>query len=177
VLFADDAGQKEHVALVKGDLYHTPTSYAPLVRIHSECLTGDVFGSRRCDCGPQLEECLSVIAQEGCGVVLYLRQEGRGIGLENKLRAYALQDRGRDTVEANLDLGFEADARDFAVGAHILQALGLSKIRLITNNPRKIAAMERHGVAVSERVSILTPVDSYNAQYLATKREKLGHLL
>ncbi len=177
VLFADDAGQKEHVALVKGDLHHTPTSYAPLVRIHSECLTGDVFGSRRCDCGPQLEECLSVIAQEGCGVVLYLRQEGRGIGLENKLRAYALQDRGRDTVEANLDLGFEADARDFAVGAHILQALGLSKIRLITNNPRKIAAMERHGVAVSERVSILTPVDSYNAQYLATKREKLGHLL
>jgi 3,4-dihydroxy 2-butanone 4-phosphate synthase/GTP cyclohydrolase II len=109
--------------------------------------------------------------------VLYLRQEGRGIGLENKLRAYALQELGRDTVEANLDLGFEADARDFAVGAHILQALGLSKIRLITNNPRKIATMERYGITVSERVSIVTPVDSYNAQYLATKREKLGHIL
>jgi 3,4-dihydroxy 2-butanone 4-phosphate synthase/GTP cyclohydrolase II len=177
VLFADDAGRKEHVALVKGDLCHMPTSYAPLVRIHSECLTGDVFGSRRCDCGPQLEECLALIEREGCGVVLYLRQEGRGIGFENKLRAYALQERGRDTVEANLDLGFEADARDFAVGAHILQALGLKAIRLITNNPRKIATMERHGIVVSERVSLVVPTDEYNAHYIATKRAKLGHLL
>ncbi len=177
VLFADDAGHKEHVALVKGELAHMPASYAPLVRIHSECLTGDVFGSRRCDCGPQLEMCLSMVEQEGCGVVLYLRQEGRGIGLENKVRAYALQDQGRDTVEANLDLGFQPDERDFAVGAHMLHALGLQKVRLITNNPRKVVAMERYGITVTERVAIVSPPDPYSTHYLATKRDKLGHIL
>jgi 3,4-dihydroxy 2-butanone 4-phosphate synthase/GTP cyclohydrolase II len=175
-LFADDAGHKEHVALVKGDVATMPTSYAPLVRIHSECLTGDVLGSRRCDCGAQLAEATALINKEGCGVILYLRQEGRGIGLENKLRAYALQEQGRDTVEANVALGFQPDERDFAVGAHMLLALGASKIRLMTNNPRKIATMERHGVSVIERVPIIAPPDTCSAQYLATKREKLGHM-
>jgi 3,4-dihydroxy 2-butanone 4-phosphate synthase/GTP cyclohydrolase II len=176
-LYADDAGGKEHVAVVYGDLTSVPTSYAPLVRIHSECVTGDVFGSRRCDCGPQLETALGRIAEEGVGVILYLRQEGRGIGLENKLKAYALQEAGHDTVEANLALGFQADERDFAVGAHMLKALGLSSIRLLTNNPRKIATMERLGITVRERVATSIPPEPYNAQYLATKRDKLGHLL
>lgn len=177
LLYADDAGHKEHVAMVYGDLKKIPSSYAPLVRIHSECVTGDVFGSRRCDCGPQLQISLSRIAQEGVGVVLYLRQEGRGIGLENKLKAYALQEEGHDTVEANLALGFQADERDFAVGAHMLQALGLSRIRLLTNNPRKIATMERFGITVSERVATCVAPEPYNANYLATKRDKLGHML
>jgi 3,4-dihydroxy 2-butanone 4-phosphate synthase/GTP cyclohydrolase II len=177
LLYADDVGGKEHLAVVHGDLAGMPTSYAPLVRIHSECVTGDVFGSRRCDCGPQLDVALSRIAQEGVGVVLYLRQEGRGIGLENKLKAYALQEAGHDTVEANLALGFQADERDFAVGAHMLKALGLSNIRLMTNNPRKIAAMERYGIVVSERIPTSISPEPYNAQYLATKRDKLGHLL
>jgi 3,4-dihydroxy 2-butanone 4-phosphate synthase/GTP cyclohydrolase II len=176
-LFADDAGHKEHVAVVYGDLASVPTSYAPLVRIHSECVTGDVFGSRRCDCGPQLEAALGMISQEGVGVILYLRQEGRGIGLGNKLKAYALQEAGHDTVEANVALGFQPDERDFAVGAHMLQALGLSAIRLITNNPRKISAMKRYGISVVDRVAVCTPPDPHNAHYLATKRDKLGHLL
>jgi 3,4-dihydroxy 2-butanone 4-phosphate synthase/GTP cyclohydrolase II len=176
-LFADDAGHKEHVAIVQGDLGTLPTSYAPLVRIHSECVTGDVFGSRRCDCGPQLDGAMAMIAQEGTGVVLYLRQEGRGIGLENKLKAYALQDKGQDTVEANIALGFKADERDFAVGAHMLQYLGLSSIRLITNNPHKIEAMERCGISIVERIPMVVPADVCSAQYLATKREKLGHML
>jgi 3,4-dihydroxy 2-butanone 4-phosphate synthase/GTP cyclohydrolase II len=177
LLYSDDAGHKEHLAVVYGDLDSIPTSYAPLVRIHSECVTGDVFGSRRCDCGPQLEAALERISEEGVGVVLYLRQEGRGIGLENKLKAYALQEAGHDTVEANLALGFQPDERDFAVGAHMLKALGLSSIRLLTNNPRKIATMERHGIVVRERVATCIPAEPYNAQYLATKRDKLGHLL
>ncbi len=177
LLYSDDAGHKEHVAVVYGDLDNIPASYAPLVRIHSECVTGDVFGSRRCDCGPQLETALARIAEEGVGVVLYLRQEGRGIGLENKLKAYALQEAGHDTVEANLALGFQPDERDFAVGAHMLKALGISSIRLLTNNPRKIAAMERHGINIRERVATCIPPEQYNAHYLATKRDKLGHLL
>jgi len=177
LLYADDVGHKEHVAVVYGDLSSIPASYAPLVRIHSECVTGDVFGSHRCDCGPQLETALSRIAEEGVGGVLYLRQEGRGIGLENKLKAYALQEAGHDTVEANLALGFQADERDFAVGAHMLKALGLSSIRLLTNNPRKIATMERFGITVRERIATCVPPEPYNAQYLATKRDKLGHLL
>jgi 3,4-dihydroxy 2-butanone 4-phosphate synthase/GTP cyclohydrolase II len=176
-LFADDAGHKEHFVLVRGDIQAMPKSYAPLVRIHSECVTGDVFSSRRCDCGPQLETALEMIAAEGIGVIVYLRQEGRGIGLENKLRAYALQEAGHDTVEANVALGFQPDERDFAVGAHMLQALGLSSIRLITNNPRKISAMERYAISVVDRVPIQTLPDPCNARYLATKREKLGHLL
>lgn len=176
-LFIDDAGQKEHLALVRGDLSGVPTSYAPLVRMHSECLTGDVFGSRRCDCGGQLQGALRSIVAEGIGVVLYLRQEGRGIGLENKLRAYALQDQGRDTVEANLELGFQADERDFVVGAHILRSMGLERIRLITNNPSKVAAMERCGISVVERLASLAEPDPCSSGYLATKRTKLGHTL
>jgi 3,4-dihydroxy 2-butanone 4-phosphate synthase/GTP cyclohydrolase II len=176
-LFADDAGHKEHLALVRGDISNMPASYAPIVRIHSECLTGDVFGSRRCDCGSQLEGALRSIADEGSGVILYLRQEGRGIGLENKLKAYALQDQGRDTVEANLELGFRADERDFAVGAHMLRALGLHRIRLMTNNPLKTSAMERCGISVVERIPSLAAPDPCNAGYLITKREKLGHQL
>jgi 3,4-dihydroxy 2-butanone 4-phosphate synthase/GTP cyclohydrolase II len=177
LLFADDAGHKEHLVMAKGDLSTVPASYAPLIRIHSECLTGDVFGSRRCDCGPQLDGAMRLIASEGSGAVLYLRQEGRGIGLGNKLRAYALQDQGRDTVEANIELGFMADQRDFFVGAHILKALGLNRIRLITNNPRKVAAMERFGISVVERVPMIAPHDECSVAYLKTKREKLGHLL
>jgi 3,4-dihydroxy 2-butanone 4-phosphate synthase/GTP cyclohydrolase II len=176
-VFVDDAGHKEHLALVRGDLTHAPASYSPLVRIHSECLTGDVFGSRRCDCGGQLEGALRLIAEEGLGVVLYLRQEGRGIGLENKLKAYALQDQGRDTVEANLELGFKADERDFAVGAHILRAMGLHQIRLVTNNPQKTATMQRFGIRVVERIPCLASPDPCSHGYLATKREKMGHQL
>jgi 3,4-dihydroxy 2-butanone 4-phosphate synthase/GTP cyclohydrolase II len=176
-VFADDAGHKEHLALVRGDLAGAPASYAPLVRIHSECLTGDVFGSRRCDCGGQLQGALRLIADEGLGVVLYLRQEGRGIGLENKLKAYALQDQGRDTVEANLELGFKADERDFAVGAHILRAMGLHHIRLVTNNPQKTATMERFGITVVERIPSLASPDPCSHGYLTTKREKMGHQL
>jgi 3,4-dihydroxy 2-butanone 4-phosphate synthase/GTP cyclohydrolase II len=174
-LFADDAGHKEHLAIVRGDPSQVPASYAPIVRIHSECLTGDVFGSRRCDCGNQLQGSLNAIAQEGMGVLLYLRQEGRGIGLENKLRAYALQDQGRDTVEANLELGFQADERDFAVGAHILRAMGLRRIRLVTNNPRKVAAMQQGGIEVVERIPSLSEPDPCSTGYLLTKRDKLGH--
>ncbi len=176
-LFVDDAGHKEHLALVRGDLSQVPTSYAPLVRIHSECLTGDVFGSRRCDCGGQLQNALRSVVDEGSGVILYLRQEGRGIGLENKLRAYALQDQGRDTVEANIELGFRADERDFAVGAHMLRALGLHRIRLVTNNPRKTTAMERCGISVVERIPSLAAPDPCSVGYLTTKRDKLGHQL
>ncbi len=177
LLFVDDAGQKEHVAMVKGDLSSMPASYAPLVRLHSECLTGDVFGSRRCDCGAQLADTLSLIESEGVGIVLYLRQEGRGIGLENKLRAYALQDQGLDTVEANLELGFKADERDFAVAAHMLRALGVGRVRLVTNNPRKTAALAALGIEVEQRVPMITKPDQHSQQYLATKRDKLGHLL
>lgn len=176
-LFVDDAGRKEHLALVRGDLSQVPASYAPLVRIHSECLTGDVFGSRRCDCGAQLEGAMRLMVEEGSGVVVYLRQEGRGIGLENKLKAYALQDQGRDTVEANIELGFGADERDFAVGAHILRSMGLQRIRLITNNPEKIEAMKRFGVAVVERIPSVSAPDPCSAGYLTTKRVKLGHLI
>lgn len=176
-VFADDAGQKEHLALVRGDISMLPASYTPLVRVHSECLTGDVFGSRRCDCGPQLEGAMRLIEQEGTGIVLYLRQEGRGIGLENKLRAYALQDEGRDTVEANLELGFEADERDFAVAAHMLQMLRVSKIRLITNNPNKQRSLEENGIEVPERIPMIAASDPCNKGYLETKRRKLGHLL
>jgi 3,4-dihydroxy 2-butanone 4-phosphate synthase/GTP cyclohydrolase II len=176
-IFADDAGNKEHFALVRGNLDALPASYIAPVRVHSECLTGDVFGSRRCDCGPQLDGAMRTIEKEGTGILLYLRQEGRGIGLENKLRAYALQDQGRDTVEANLELGFQADERDFAVAAHMLKALRVSKIRLITNNPNKQRSLEDHGIQVSERIPMVVPSDPCNQEYLATKKEKLGHLL
>jgi GTP cyclohydrolase II len=168
---ASDDGQ-EHVALVIGAFGGEPA----LVRLHSECLTGDVFGSLKCDCGPQLKEALKIIGANGGGVLLYLRQEGRGIGLANKLRAYALQDRGLDTVEANRRLGFADDERDYAHAAAILRALGIESVRLLTNNPAKVAGLEAAGIAVVERVPHHMPANPHNADYLATKRKKSGHL-
>jgi 3,4-dihydroxy 2-butanone 4-phosphate synthase/GTP cyclohydrolase II len=162
------------LALVMGDV---TTPEPVLVRLHSECLTGDVFGSRRCDCGDQLHTALRVIAAEGRGVLLYLRQEGRGIGLLNKLRAYDLQEHGLDTVEANEQLGFPADRRDYRAAAQMLTDLGVRRVRLLTNNPRKRAGLADYGVEVAERVPIVVPPNAFNSDYLATKRDKLGHLL
>ena len=168
---AADDGQ-EHVALIVGAFGGRP----PLVRLHSECLTGDVFGSLKCDCGPQLKEALNLLDSDGGGILLYLRQEGRGIGLGNKLRAYALQDRGFDTVEANLRLGFADDERDYEHAAAIFKALGVEEVRLLTNNPAKVDGLAKAGVAVVERVGHHMPANPHNADYLATKRTKSGHL-
>ncbi|MDD4172058.1 MAG: bifunctional 3,4-dihydroxy-2-butanone-4-phosphate synthase/GTP cyclohydrolase II [Syntrophomonas sp.] len=165
---------KEHLALVKGQW---EPDEPILVRVHSECLTGDVFGSYRCDCGEQLQTALSMIEKEGKGVFLYMRQEGRGIGLVNKIRAYKLQDNGRDTVQANLDLGFPEDLRDYGIGAQILVDLGVKKMRMMTNNPKKIKGLEGYGMEVVERVSIEMPVKDENRRYLQTKKDKMGHLL
>ncbi len=162
----------EHVALVVGAFGGRP----PLVRLHSECLTGDVFGSLKCDCGPQLREALRIIGAEGGGVLLYLRQEGRGIGLANKLRAYALQDRGFDTVDSNRRLGFADDERDYGHAAAMLVALGINEVRLLTNNPAKVEGLEEAGIAVAERVAHHMPVNPHNADYLSTKKKRSGHL-
>lgn len=171
--FANELDDAEHFALVKPPLYG---NRVPLVRVHSECVTGDVFGSCKCDCGAQLNQSLSLIAEEG-GILIYLRQEGRGIGLANKLKAYALQEQGLDTVDANLKLGFPADNREYAVAYQILKYWGIEAIRMITNNPLKIAALEQFGITVTERVPLeIKPTDE-NREYLITKKHKLGHLL
>ena len=169
---ASDDGQ-EHVALIVGAFAGRP----PLVRLHSECLTGDVFGSLKCDCGPQLREALRIIGAAGGGVLLYLRQEGRGIGLSNKVRAYSLQDRGLDTVDANRRLGFADDERDYGHAAAMLRALGIDRVRLLTNNPDKVVGLESAGIEVTDRVAHQMPANPHNADYLATKRKKSGHLL
>ncbi|HEY9789365.1 MAG TPA: bifunctional 3,4-dihydroxy-2-butanone-4-phosphate synthase/GTP cyclohydrolase II [Candidatus Obscuribacterales bacterium] len=165
---------RDHIAVVKGDI---TGKQDVLIRVHSECLTGDVFASLRCDCGPQLEAAMALLAKEDCGVLVYLRQEGRGIGLLNKIKAYALQEQGRDTVEANEELGFKPDLRDYGVGAQILCDLGLSSVRIITNNPRKIVGLEGYGLQVTGRVSMPPACNSHNLKYLLTKKEKLGHWL
>ncbi len=166
--------EKAHLALVKGNLQAVD---APIVRVHSECLTGDVFGSLRCDCGCQIGVALKAIEREGAGVLLYMRQEGRGIGLLNKIKAYELQDGGQDTVEANAALGFPPDLRDYGLGAQILSDIGLTKIRLMTNNPRKIAGLEGHGLKVMQRIPLEIAPGPQNGFYLKTKKTKLGHLL
>ena len=173
IAFRSDADASDHIALVIGQRDQSP----PVVRLHSECLTGDVLGSLKCDCGPQLHEALHQISGAGWGILLYLRQEGRGIGLVNKLRAYALQDQGFDTVDANVRLGFAVDARDFAVAARMLELLGVTELRLLTNNPEKMAGLQAEGITVSERLPLQIAANPHNADYLDTKRDRTGHQL
>jgi 3,4-dihydroxy 2-butanone 4-phosphate synthase/GTP cyclohydrolase II len=174
IVFGNMVDNTTHVALVKGEIY--PDDEV-LVRVHSECLTGDVFGSKRCDCGDQIHKAMAMIRKEGKGVLLYMRQEGRGIGLVNKLKAYALQDEGLDTVEANARLGFKADLRDYGIGAQILVDLGISRMRLMTNNPKKLIGLEGYGLRIVDRVPMEVKPHEKNIKYLKTKKKKLGHLL
>jgi 3,4-dihydroxy 2-butanone 4-phosphate synthase/GTP cyclohydrolase II len=173
-LYQSKLDGQHHLALVCGDVAGKP---GVLVRVHSECLTGDVFGSRRCDCGPQLQQAMRQVSQAGRGVVVYMRQEGRGIGLAPKIKAYKLQEEGYDTVEANQKLGYEMDLREYGLGAQILADLGLKTIRLLTNNPRKVVGLEGYGLEIIEQVPIRVKPNPHNARYLETKRKKLGHLL
>jgi 3,4-dihydroxy 2-butanone 4-phosphate synthase/GTP cyclohydrolase II len=173
-VYRSETDNKEHVALVKGEIV---PDKPVLVRVHSECLTGDVFGSMRCDCNDQLQAAIKLVEQEGCGVVLYMRQEGRGIGLSNKLKAYKLQDEGMDTVEANEKLGFRPDLRDYGIGAQILRDIGVGKIRLMTNNPKKVVGLHGYGLEIVDRVPLEVEAHPLNERYLKTKRDKLGHLI
>ena len=173
-VFKNELDHKEHLAIVKGDVRDADDI---LVRIHSECLTGDVFGSKRCDCGDQLDNALKAIEKEGKGIVVYMRQEGRGIGLTNKIKAYALQEQGLDTVEANVQLGFPADMREYSLSAQILRFLGVKSVRLLTNNPEKREGLEHWGVHINKRVPLIIPANSINASYLKTKERKMGHML
>lgn len=172
--YTNTLDNKEHLAFFVGDL---TSAESVLVRVHSECFTGDVMGSRRCDCGEQLDRAMAMVAKAGTGVILYMRQEGRGIGLLEKLRAYNLQDQGFDTVDANLMLGHEADERDYSLAALILEDLGVASVRLVTNNPAKIKALEAAGIRVSERVSLAVAANTDNAHYLLTKAQRMDHLL
>jgi len=174
IVYENDVDDLLHIAMVKGTI---DPDKAVLVRVHSECMTGDIFGSKRCDCGEQLHKAMEMIEQEGCGVFLYIRQEGRGIGLVNKLKAYALQDQGCDTVEANEELGFESDMRNYGIGAQILVDIGVKKMRLITNNPKKMVGLVGYGLSIVEQVSIEIEPNKYNKGYLECKKIKMGHLL
>ncbi len=174
IAYKSDVDTKEHIALVMGDVVNSKPA---LVRVHSECLTGDVFGSMRCDCGEQVAMAMEAIAKEGRGVFLYMRQEGRGIGFHNKIRAYQLQDKGMDTVEANISLGFAPDLRDYGIGAQILTDLGIREIRLLTNNPKKVISLEGYGLKVVQTVPIVVAPNPHNRRYLETKKNKLGHML
>ncbi|PKN71305.1 MAG: bifunctional 3,4-dihydroxy-2-butanone-4-phosphate synthase/GTP cyclohydrolase II [Deltaproteobacteria bacterium HGW-Deltaproteobacteria-12] len=174
IVYENDADDWQHIALVKGEISEDDEV---LVRVHSECLTGDLFGSERCDCGDQLHRAMSMVAEEGKGVIVYMRQEGRGIGLVNKIKAYELQEKGHDTVEANIALGFKPDLRDYGIGAQILVDLGVHKLKLLTNNPKKVVGLEGYGIEITKRVPIEIAPNENNMKYMKTKQDKMGHLL